>query len=75
MNRTTLDDAGLLAMAGAATAFHQRWGQRRLTIQPQLWDDLLQGRSYRYSPGQLVSIGEGRWRYAGAIGASGHSSL
>ncbi len=74
LNASVLDDAGLQAMSRAALAFHQQWGQRRLTIQPQLWDDLLQGRSYRYSPGQLVSIGEGRWQYAGAIGTGGHAA-
>lgn len=74
LNASFLDDAGLQAMSRAALAFHHQWGQRRLTIQPQLWDDLLQDRSYRYSPGQLVSIGEGRWQYAGAIGTGGHAA-
>jgi len=74
LNDTTLDDAGLDAMSSAATAFYAHWGQRRITIHPQLWDDLLQGRSYRYSPGQLVSVGQGRWHYAGAVGANGHAS-
>lgn len=66
VNDVFLDDAGLNAMAGAARAFHQRWGVRRISIAPQLWDDLLQGRSYRYSPGQLLSVGSGRWDYASA---------
>ncbi len=66
VNDVFLDDAGLNAMAGAARAFHQRWGVRRISVAPQLWDDLLQGRSYRYSPGQLLSVGSGRWDYAGA---------
>lgn len=64
VNDVFLDDAGLNAMAGAARAFHQRWGTRRISLAPQLWDDLLQGRSYRYSPGQLLSAGGGRWDYA-----------
>lgn len=66
VNDVFLDDGGLNAMAGAARMFHQRWGTRRISIAPQLWDDLLQGRSYRYSPGQLLSVGSGRWDYAGA---------
>lgn len=66
VNDVFLDDAGLNAMAGAAHAFHQHWGTRRIRVAPQLWDDLLQGRSYRYSPGQLLSVGSGRWDYARA---------
>ena len=66
VNDVFLDDAGLNAMAGAARAFHQRWGVRRISLAPLLWDDLLQGRSYRYSPGQLLSVGSGRWDYARA---------
>lgn len=64
INDVFLDDASLNAMATMATAFHKHWGRRRITIQLQLWDDLLQGRSYRYSPGQLLSVGDGRWKYA-----------
>lgn len=65
VNDVYLDDAGLNAMTGAARTFHQRWGVRRISVAPQLWDDLLKGRSYRYSPGQLLSVGSGRWDYAG----------
>lgn len=68
VNDVFLDDAALGAMTAAAAAFHEQWGRRRISIQPQLWDDLLQGRSYRYSPGQLLSVGSGRWGYAGASG-------
>jgi len=66
VNDVFLDDAGLNAMASAARTFHQRWGMRRISVSPQLWDDLLQGRSYRYSPGQLLSVGSGRWDYSRA---------
>lgn len=66
VNDVYLDDAGLNAMAGAARTFHQHWGARRISVAPQLWDDLLQGRSYRYSTGQLLSVGSGRWDYAAA---------
>ncbi|MGE6332990.1 PrgH/EprH family type III secretion apparatus protein [Stenotrophomonas sp. NPDC077659] len=66
INDVFLDDAALNAMAGMAERFHREWGQRRITVHLQLWDDLLQGRSYRYSPGQLMSVGEGRWTYARA---------
>lgn len=66
INDVYLDDAALNAMAGAARTFHHRWGMRRITVAPQLWDDLLQGRSYRYSPGQLLSVGSGRWNYSRA---------
>jgi hypothetical protein len=66
INDVFLDDASLNAMAGMAAHFHREWGQRRITVHLQLWDDLLQGRSYRYSPGQLMSVGEGRWTYARA---------
>lgn len=69
VNDTFLNDAGLNAMARAAERFHQRWGRRRITIQPMLWDDLLQDRSYQYSPGQLMSVGSGRWGYARAAGS------
>lgn len=65
VNDVYLDDAALNAMTGAARTFHQRWGVRRISVAPQLWDDLLQGRSYRYSPGQLLSVGSGRWDYTG----------
>lgn len=68
INDVYLDDAALNAMARTTRRFHAQWGQRRLTIQPQLWDDLLQGRSYRHSPGQLLSIGSGRWEYSHAAG-------
>lgn len=68
VNDVFLDDAALSAMTATAAAFHAEWGRRRISIQPQLWDDLLQGRSYRYSPGQLLSVGGGRWGYAGAVG-------
>jgi len=64
INDVFLDDASLNAMAGMASRFHAQWGQRRVTVHLQLWDDLLQGRSYRYSPGQLLSVGDGRWEYA-----------
>lgn len=70
INDVFLDDASLNAMAGMARGFHHEWGQRRITVHPQLWDDLLQGRSYRYSPGQLMSVGEGRWNYARASDGS-----
>lgn len=67
VNDVFLDDAALNAMAGMAERFHRDWGERRITVHLQLWDDLLQGRSYRYSPGQLMSVGEGRWTYARSI--------
>ncbi len=69
-NDTFLDDVALSDMTAAAAAFHARWGTRRITITPRLWDDLLQGRSYRYSPGQLLSVGSGRWSYAGTAGSA-----
>lgn len=72
VNDVFLDDAALHDMTEVAAEFHHRWGTHRLTIQPQIWDDLLQGRSYRYSPGQLLSIGSGRWNYAGAAGTAMH---
>jgi len=74
VNDVFLDDAALAGMAGAATAFHAEWGSRRISIQPQLWDDLLQGRSYRYSPGQLLSVESGRWEYAGAAGQNAQAA-
>lgn len=69
VNDVFLDDAGLNAMGGAARRFHQRWGKRRISLSPRLWDDLLQGRSYRYSRDQLLSVGSGRWDYSRAAGS------
>jgi len=60
-NDVYLDDAGLHAMATYVNEFGDRWGRRRVAINIRLWDDLLKGRSYQYSPGQLLSVGEGRW--------------
>lgn len=68
VNDVFLDDAGLNAMARTAREFHRQWGQHRISIQLQLWDDLLQGKSYQYSPGQLLSVGNGRWQYSRAAG-------
>lgn len=70
VNDVFLDDVALGNMTAAAAEFQQQWGTRRITIIPRLWDDLLQGRSYRYTPGQLLSIGSGRWDYAGAAGSA-----
>ncbi len=74
VNDVFLDDAALAGMAAAATTFHAEWGSRRISIQPQLWDDLLQGRSYRYSPSQLLSVESGRWEYAGAAGQNAQAA-
>jgi len=74
VNDVFLDDAALAGMAAAASAFHAEWGSRRISIQPRLWDDLLQGRSYRYSPSQLLSVGSGRWDYAGAAGQNAQAA-
>jgi hypothetical protein len=60
-NDVYLDDAGLHAMAAYVNEFGDYWGHRRIAINIRLWDDLLKGRSYQYSPGQLLSVGEGRW--------------
>jgi hypothetical protein len=69
INDVVLDDAGLNAMKRMAERFYRQWGQRRITIHVQLWDDLLQGRSYQYSPGQLLSVGDGRWEYSNPASA------
>lgn len=74
VNDVFLDDASLAGMAAAARAFHAEWGSRRISIQPRLWDDLLQGRSYRYSPSQLLSVESGRWEYAGAAGQNAQAA-
>lgn len=74
VNDVYLDDAALSQMTAAAAEFQQQWGTRRITIIPRLWDDLLQGRSYRYTPGQLLSIGNGRWDYAGGAGSAAPAS-
>ena len=60
-NDVYLDDASLHAMTGFVNEFGDYWGRRRIAINIRLWDDLLKGRSYQYSPGQLLSVGEGRW--------------
>jgi Type III secretion system protein PrgH-EprH (PrgH) len=60
-NDAYLDDAGLHAMTAYVNEFGDRWGRRRVAINIRLWDDLLKGRSYQYSPGQLLSVGQGRW--------------
>ncbi|HEY9134103.1 MAG TPA: PrgH/EprH family type III secretion apparatus protein, partial [Dyella sp.] len=60
-NDVFLDDAALHAMSRYADEFGNYWGRRRVAINIRLWDDLLKGRSYQYSPGQLLSVGEGRW--------------
>lgn len=62
-NDVYLDDAGLHAMTGYVNEFGERWGRRRVAINIRLWDDLLKGRSYQYSPGQLLSVGQGRWDF------------
>jgi len=69
VNDVFLDDAGLNAMGDAARSFHKRWGKRRISLSPRLWDDLLQGRSFRYSRDQLLSVGGGRWDYTHAAGS------
>ncbi|GAB3067011.1 PrgH/EprH family type III secretion apparatus protein [Stenotrophomonas tumulicola] len=74
VNDVFLDDAGLNAMARTASEFHRHWGRHRISIQLQLWDDLLQGRSYQYSPGQLLSVGNGRWQYSRAAGTDAGAS-
>jgi len=74
VNDVFLDDMALGHMTNTAAAFHRQWGTRRIAITPRLWDDLLQGRSYRYTPGQLLSIGSGRWDYAGAAGSAAPAS-
>lgn len=63
-NTVFLDDATLAAMATYSQQFEQRWGARRVTVNARLWDDVLRGRSFRYSPGQLMSVGQGRWEYS-----------
>lgn len=63
-NTVFLDDATLAAMAGYSRQFEQRWGARRVTVHARLWDDVLRGRSFRYEPGQLMSVGQGRWEYS-----------
>lgn len=63
-NDVFLDDAGLHAMAQQSRKFTERWGTRRISINIRLWDDLLKGRSYQYSPDQLLSLGEGRWEFS-----------
>ena len=63
-NDVFLDDAGLHAMAQQSRQFTERWGTRRISINIRLWDDLLKGRSYQYSPDQLLSLGEGRWEFS-----------
>lgn len=62
-NDVYLDDAGLHAMAAYVNEFGDYWGRRRVAINIRLWDDLLKGRSYQYSPGQLLSVGQGRWDF------------
>ncbi|PAM64673.1 hypothetical protein CEK00_09575 [Stenotrophomonas maltophilia] len=63
-NTVFLDDATLAAVAAYSKQFEQRWGARRVTVNARLWDDVLRGRSFRYSPGQLMSVGQGSWEYS-----------
>lgn len=63
-NTVFLDDAALASMAAYSRQFEQRWGARRVTVNARLWDDVLRGRSFRYAPGQLMSVGQGRWEYS-----------
>lgn len=63
-NTVFLDDATLASMASYSRQFEQRWGARRVTVNARLWDDVLRGRSFRYAPGQLMSVGQGRWEYS-----------
>lgn len=67
INDAFLDDAAVNAMSRTATEFHHQWGNRRISIQIQQWDDLLKGQSYQYSQGQLTSVGNSRWKFARAI--------
>lgn len=64
VNAAFMDDVGLHAMRTFAADFKREWGGERVTISIRLWDDLLQGRSYQYSPGQLLSVGDGRWEFS-----------
>lgn len=64
VNDVFLDDAALYSMARYRDEFVRTWGDRRIGIRIRLWDDLLQGRSYKYSRDQLLSVGEGRWEFA-----------
>jgi Type III secretion system protein PrgH-EprH (PrgH) len=66
-NDVFLDDAALHAMARYAGEFSHYWGDRRISINIRLWDDLLKGRSYQYSPGQLLSVGRGRWEFSRSV--------
>jgi len=63
-NTVFLDDATLASMAAYSRQFERRWGARRVTVNARLWDDVLRGRSFRYAPGQLMSVGQGRWEYS-----------
>jgi hypothetical protein len=63
-NDVFLDDAALHAMTRYAEEFSRYWGDQRISINIRLWDDLLKGRSYQYSPGQLLSVGQGRWEFS-----------
>lgn len=65
-NEVALDDAGLHAMAEVRNAFVARWGDRRLSINIQLWDDLLKGSSFHYTPAKLLSMGGGVWNFSTA---------
>ncbi|WP_445147314.1 PrgH/EprH family type III secretion apparatus protein [Dyella sp. Tek66A03] len=66
-NDIFLDDASLHAMARYIQEFGRYWGDRRIAINIRLWDDLLKGRSYQYSPDQLLSVGDGRWEFSRAV--------
>lgn len=65
-NDIFLDDAGLHAMAAYRREFARQWGERRISINIRLWDDLLKGRSFQYSQDQLLSVGQGRWEFSTA---------
>lgn len=66
VNDVFLDDAALHAMSRYRDQFAREWGDRRIRVRIRLWDDLLKGRSYQYSPDQLLSVGEGRWEFSNA---------
>jgi hypothetical protein len=66
-NDVFLDDAALHAMTRYAGEFSHYWGDRRIAINIRLWDDLLKGRSYQYTPGQLLSVGQGRWEFSRSV--------
>jgi hypothetical protein len=53
-------------MAAYRNAFVAQWGDRRLSINIQLWDDLLKGSSFHFTPAKLLSMGGGVWNFSNA---------